>query len=408
MAFTLYLFKAGSPLLKVLSVASEIFPFVKTGGLADVTGALPKALRAQGVDTLTLVPGYPALLERVRRGEPLLRFHALLGESGVVWAYRNDIANMLVLDIPELYDRSGGPYLDQNGEDHHDNWKRFAALSLAAARIAEGCLPEWKPDIVHTHDWQTALTSVYMRHLGCETPVVLTIHNIAFQGQFSAQLMPYLHLPDSEYSIDRLEYYEGISYLKGGIVTSDMITTVSPTYAREILTPEFGMGMQDILRLKGTRLRGILNGIDDDVWNPATDTHIPTRFDVRRLGDKHRNRVRLAASFGLHQDDGPIFAAVTRLSWQKGIDMLLEVADDIIHQGGKLIVCGQGDHWMERALIAKASENPGRMAVHIGYSEDIAHFIHAGADAMIQPSRFEHSSHRFTDRWSFGDDHRCQ
>ena len=179
--------------MKVLSVASEIYPFVKTGGLGDVTGALPKALKAQGVETLTIVPGYPSLLERVRRGEPLLRFHALLGESAVVWAHRNEHADLLVLDIPELYDRPGGPYLDATGQDHPDNWKRFAALSLAAARVAEGCLPEWKPDVVHTHDWQSAMTSVYMRQFGCATPVVLTIHNIAFQGQFGADLLPYLN-----------------------------------------------------------------------------------------------------------------------------------------------------------------------------------------------------------------------
>jgi starch synthase len=379
-----------APRMKILSVTSEIFPLIKTGGLADVTGSLPKALSALGVETTTIVPGYPKVMAQLKSAMPLLTFEDLLGERASLLHTRVEGLSLFVLDAPSLYDRSGGPYVDDRGLDHHDNWKRFAVLSLAAAEIANGVLPGWVPDLVHTHDWQSALTSVYMRERGCHTPVVLTIHNLAFQGQYSANLLNELRLSPHAYSIDRLEYFGDISYLKGGLQTADAITTVSPTYAREILTPRFGMGLDGVLNARVAVLRGIVNGIDLEIWDPTTDPHLPRNFDVHTLRRKRENRAVLQERFGLDQSGtGPVFSAVSRLTWQKGFDMFADTADEVIGNGGQVIVFGQGDKDIEQALINTAARYPGKMAVHIGYDEPTAHLVHGGSDAIVQPSRFE-------------------
>lgn len=375
--------------MKVLSVTSEVYPFVKTGGLADVTGALPKSLQKFGIRTITLVPGYPALLPAARGGAPLLVFDEILGEAASLRHIQTEDQVLFVLDIPTLYERPGGLYLDQQGRDFTDNWKRFAALSLAAARIADGVLPGWSPDVVHTHDWQTALTSVYMRAMGNSLPVVATIHNLAFQGQFSAGLFPYLHLPTRALAVDCMEYYGDMSFLKGGLMTSDAITTVSPTYAREILSPRFGMGMEGVLALRRDKLKGILNGIDDDIWDPANDPYLAHGFDPVTPEGRRHNRAALIREFGLDEDEGPILSAVSRLTWQKGMDMLADVAEEIVYRGAKLIVCGQGDAAIQDLMLKTAERFPGRIAVYVGYDERLAHLIHAGSDAVIQPSRFE-------------------
>ncbi len=377
--------------MKVLSVTSEIFPLVKTGGLADVTGSLPKALAALGIDTITLIPGYPKVMAQVSSGvTPLALFDDLLGTRASLLHVKIEGLNLFVLDAPELYDRLGGPYVDEHGNDHHDNWRRFAALSKAAAEIAGGLLPGFVPDVVHTHDWQSAMTSVYMREMGCAIPSVITIHNIAFQGQYSADILPAIGLPSSLFSINGIEYFGGISYLKGGLLTADAITTVSPTYAREILTPRFGMGLDGVLNERVTVLRGIVNGTDLDIWDPATDPHIPRNYDVSSLKRKRDNKTVLMEKFGLDPEgNGPIFSAVSRLTWQKGFDMFADTADEVIHNGGRIIVFGQGDKDIEQALLDTAARYPGKMAVHIGYDEPTAHLIHAGSDAIVQPSRFE-------------------
>lgn len=375
--------------MKVLSVTSELFPLVKTGGLADVTGSLPKALLACGIDTTSMLPGYPAVLAAVGEHIPMMRFDNLLGEEAVLRHARYEELDLFLLDCPALFDRDGGPYIDGRGNDHPDNWKRFAALSRAAAEVANGALPGWTPDLVHTHDWQAALTSVYMREMGCDTPVVLTIHNLAFQGQYGADRLEALGLSPHLFTTDCLEYFGDISYLKGGLQTSDMITTVSPTYAREILTSRFGMGLDGVLNERVMALRGIVNGIDLDIWNPSTDPYLPRNYDSTSLKRKRENRSVLLDRFGLDQGDGPVFSAVTRLTWQKGMDMLADTADEVLYQGGRMIVFGQGDASIQEALRATAARFPGRMAVHVGYDEPTAHLIHGGSDAIVQPSRFE-------------------
>ena len=367
--------KPGLPQMKILSVTSEVFPLVKTGGLADVTGSLPKALAPLGIETTSLIPGYPAVMRQLTSAMPLVTFDSLLGERASLLHTRVEDLSLFVLDAPALYDRPGGPYVDETGADHPDNWKRFAALSLAAAEIADGVLPGWVPDLVHTHDWQS---------------VVLTIHNLAFQGQYSAKLLGNLGLPPETYSMNRMEYFGDISFLKGGLQTADAITTVSPTYAREILTPRFGMGMDGVLNARVSVLRGIVNGIDLDVWDPSSDPHLPRGYDVNSLHRKRENRAVLLKEFGLDPSHpGPVFSAVSRLTWQKGLDMFAETADEVIRHGGKVIVFGKGDHEIEQALLDTASRFPGRMAVHIGYDEPTAHLIHGGSDAIVQPSRFE-------------------
>ncbi|WP_275786350.1 glycogen synthase GlgA [Pararhizobium gei] len=377
--------------MKILSVTSEIFPLIKTGGLADVTGSLPKALAAYGYSTRTLVPGYPTLLAKLGETTVVHDFPDLFGAPASILLTRYEQLDLLILDAPALYSRPGGPYLDENGRDHADNWKRFAVLSYVASAISDGLIEDWRPDLVHTHDWQTALTSVYMKYstAGRNLPSVLTIHNLAFQGQYPKWVVGQIGLPQETISIDGLEYYGDISYLKGGILTATAITTVSPTYAREIVSPELGMGLEGALSSRPGALTGIVNGIDTEIWNPASDGYLPAKYDHKTIRVRAVNRAKLLEAFRLDDGPGPIFAAVTRLTWQKGGDMLAEVAEEIAHLGGRLIVLGKGEQFVENALLTAAGRYPDRIGVRIGYDEETAHLIHGGADLVIQPSRFE-------------------
>ncbi|SMC73269.1 glycogen synthase GlgA [Rhizobium sp. RU36D] len=376
--------------MKILSVVSEVFPLIKTGGLADVAGALPKALGAQGIEVVTLVPGYPQVLKRLQGRTEVGTLPDLLGHEARVSRASLNGLNLLILEIPELFERSGGPYICPDGRDHPDNWLRFAVLSLAGACIALGHLPPESADIVHAHDWQTALTPVYLRYrFRSSLPVMFTIHNLAFQGQFSPEIGDRLGLPASAFGIDCLEYYGGIGYLKGGLVTSDVVTTVSPTYAREILAADLGMGLDGVLQARRTVLYGIVNGIDTDIWNPASDPLIPRQYDVRSLSRRHANRAAVLAHVGLPDKGGPVFAALTRLTWQKGADMFAEAAEEIVAHGGQLVVCGQGDPDIEAELRSCAARFPEHVGVHVGYTEHLAHLIVSGCDVLVQPSRFE-------------------
>ena len=258
--------------MKVLSVSSEVYPLIKTGGLADVAGALPLAIKSLGVETKTLIPGYPPVMSAIKDARKIATFDNLLGETGDILEVTHEGLDLLVLHAPSLFARSGGPYLDATGKDYQDNWKRFAALSLAAAQIATGKLPGWQPDILHAHDWQGAMAPVYMRYGEApEIPSLLTIHNIAFQGQFGANIFSELRLPAHAFSTESIEYYNDISFLKGGLQTATALSTVSPSYAEEILTPDYGMGLEGVIRARAQSLPGIFNGIEAEAWNPAID-----------------------------------------------------------------------------------------------------------------------------------------
>jgi starch synthase len=376
--------------MKVLSVASEVFPLIKTGGLADVAGALPAALAPHGVMMRTLLPGYPSVMARIGKAERVGDFENLFGSPATLLAVDHDGLDLIVLDAPTLFDRGGGPYLDPDGIDHADNFRRFAALSLAAAEIARGALPGWMPDLVHCHDWQAALAPVYMREGGAsDVPSVLTIHNIAFRGQFPAGIFPELALPWSAYSIGGVEYYGDVSFLKGGLMAATAITTVSPSYAQEILTPEFGMGLQGVLAARIADLHGIVNGIDTDVWNPGSDPHIAASYSAGTLKARAANRDALRERFRLVATDGPLFCVVSRLTDQKGMDVLAGVVDMIVANGGTLAVLGSGDPALEAAFRTAAARHPGRVGIVVGYDEPLSHLMQAGADAILVPSRFE-------------------
>jgi starch synthase len=327
--------------MKVLSVASEVYPLIKTGGLADVAGALPAALAAHGVDMQVLLPGYKPVMAKLVNPVRMMEFDDLFGVRAMIMACRMDGVQYLVLDAPDLFDRDGGPYTDASGTDHPDNWRRFAALCRAAASIAEDGLDGWVPDVVHAHDWQAGLVPAYLQNgTAAATPSVMTVHNIAFQGQFNAAIFAELGLPPSVFSVDGIEYYGDVSYLKGGLQLASVITTVSPTYAQEIRTPEFGMGLEGLINARAADLHGIVNGIDITVWDPATDPMIESNYSEGKLKKRLPNRKALADRFGLSDAAGPIFTVVSRLTWQKGMDVLAEVADDIVAMGGQLAVLG--------------------------------------------------------------------
>ncbi len=386
-------------MMQVLSVASEFFPLIKTGGLADVAGALPAALAAEQVQMRTLLPGYPQVMAGLKKTEPLAPADDLFGGSAVLLAAKTpDGAELIVIDAPHLYDRPGNPYLGPDGKDWPDNHFRFAALSWIASRIGLGLIDGYQPDVIHGHDWQAGLVPLYLRsgaspHLqsGMSPPAtVVTIHNLAFQGVFPATLLSALKLPTSSFKVDGLEYYGKISFLKAGLRYADHLTTVSPSYAREICTPEAGMGLDGVLRERRNTLTGITNGIDDDIWNPADDANIKKPYSNRSLSGKATNKTALQTRFNLVTDvTAPLFCVVSRLTAQKGFDILLEALPTIIANGGQLAMLGSGEAALEAAFTEAAKRNLGRIGVVIGYDEPLSHQLQAGADAILVPSRFE-------------------
>ncbi|MCJ8521325.1 starch synthase [Pseudorhizobium tarimense] len=376
--------------MNVLSVASEIYPLIKTGGLADVVGALPLALKEHGVHTRTLIPGYPAVMRAVRDTSACLHYEDLLGHVATILEAHHEGLDLLILDAPSLFDRPGGPYLDSNGQEYGDNWRRFAALSRAGADIALGAIETWRPDLVHVHDWQTGLLPAYLRYSGKPAPPsLMTIHNIAFQGRFGVDIFPHLDLPPDAYSIEGIEYWGGIGYLKAGVQAATAVSTVSPTYADEILTGEFGMGMEGVLASRAGDLHGIVNGIDAEVWNPERDPLIKANYGATSLKSRGKNKQAVVERFGLEQDNGLLFCVVSRLTGQKGMDLLAECADGIVAQGGRLAVLGTGEPWLEDAFRHAAAHHPGRIAIITGYDEPLSHLMQAGSDAILIPSRFE-------------------
>lgn len=376
--------------MNLLFVASECAPFIKTGGLADVIGAVPKSLAPLGVHVRVLIPSYPALASAASAGKPVMQFDNLFGGPASILAVKAKGLDMLLLDAPHLYDRPGNIYLGPRGQDWPDNDLRFAALSYAAAQIGLGGLGGWVPDVINAHDWQAGLVPVYLRQAKqAAPPVVMTIHNIAFQGVFDATRLSALGIHAEMFTQHGVEYYGKISFLKAGLALGDKITTVSPSYAAELLSPEFGMGLDGLLRARSHELHGILNGIDLDIWNPETDNSIIATYTASKLAGKQKNRAELEARFGLTPGNGPMFCVVSRLTAQKGLDMLLECLPGLVAQGGRLALLGTGDPQIERAFIDASTRYTGAVGTIIGYDENLSHLMQAGSDAILIPSRFE-------------------
>ena len=377
--------------INVLAVVSEIFPLIKTGGLADVAGALPGALAADGITVRSLVPGYPQVLDALEGGVAIATLDDLFGGSARIVAAHAAGLDLFVIDAPHLYARDGDPYRGPDGRDWPDNAFRFAALSRAAALLAQGQVGGYRPDVVHAHDWQAGLAPAYLHYAGAiEPPTVMTIHNLAFQGRFPAYLLAFLGLPAEAFTIHGVEYYGEIGYLKAGLQFADRITTVSPTYAAEIRTPAGGVGMDGLLRTRADVLSGILNGIDTTVWDPAHDPHLAATFDADRPARRGANKAALQARFGLRRDPGKLlFGVISRMSAQKGIDLLLAALPVLLGGGGQLVVLGSGEASLEAGLRAAATANPHDVGAQIGYDEGLAHLIQGGCDALLMPSLFE-------------------
>lgn len=369
--------------MKVLSVASECAPLVKTGGLADVVGALPAALAEQKIAVRTLLPGYPTVLKALKKVKVEAELADCFGGPAKVLFGQHDGVEFFALDAPHLFDRDGSIYLGPDGKDWPDNPERFAALCHVGAEIAAGRLGNWVPDVVHAHDWQAGLLPYYLKHEGIGVPSVLTIHNIAFQGLAPLYRSGALGIAPEDLRSDMAEYWGQVSALKVGLMSADRLTTVSPTYAQELMTPEFGMGLDGVLRQRRDVLSGILNGIDEVVWSPDADANIAS---YSAPTGKAANKKALREEFGLGEAEGPLCVVVSRLTEQKGLDLLLAALPALLEREGQLVVLGSGDPALEAAF--KAIDHPN-VAVHIGYDEALSHRLIAGGDAILVPSRFE-------------------
>jgi starch synthase len=370
--------------MKVLFATSEVAPLIKTGGLADVSGALPAALRSLGIDVRVLVPGYPAVMKQCQSFDVVATFSHLVGFpvsrllSGTM---ANDVP-LLVLDCPAL---------DVSGNDWADNALRFGLLSKVAALLGGRATPlAWHPDLVNCNDWQTGLTPAYLKFTPGGARSVITIHNLAFQGNFPPSTVQALGLPSSSYQMHGLEFHGHLSFLKAGLYYADHITTVSPNYAKEIQQDALGFGMQGLLQNRSDELTGILNGIDIEEWNASIDPHLAGHYDLDDLSGKAINKQDVQKEMGLKVDPNiPLLGVVSRFTHQKGLDLLLELAPRLMELPVQLAMLGSGDAGMQNAARELSHRYPGQIAVMIGFNEALSHQIEAGADMFIMPSRFE-------------------
>ena len=376
----------------VLFATSECAPLVKTGGLADVSGALPAALRALGLDVRVLLPGYRPVREALAGAAEAARMKILGHDTKLLETTLPGGVPVYVVDCPVLYDRGGGPYQADDGDDWDDNAIRFAVLSKAAALLGStASRVDWRPDVVHCNDWQTALAAVYLRYTeGEHAASLLTLHNLAFQGIFDAEAAEDLDLPAESLGKEGLAYWGRISLLRGGLQYADAINAVSPTYAREIQGEELGFGMDDVLRRRSDRLYGVLNGIDTELWNPQTDPFIPSKYGALTLERKRPNKLALQKRMELTVGGQQmLFGMVTRITHQKGADLVAQAAAAIAKLPAQLAVVGTGDREMIEKLRAAAAAAPGKVAFVAAFDEALAHLVEAGADAFLMPSRFE-------------------
>lgn len=381
--------------MKVLQVGAEIYPLIKTGGLADVLGALPQALCAQGADLRLLLPGLPGIIDAVLHGRRLAQVGPVFGAAQVtLWRAQMPYSRLpvYVIDAPFLYRRGGGPYQDRHGNEWADNLQRFGLLGWVAAQLAQGALdPDWSPEVVHAHDWHAAMSCAYLHaHPAGGAASVFTIHNLAYQGLFPHDDWALLGLSSRYMSPSALEFHGQLSFMKAGLKFADRVTTVSPTYAREIAMAEFGVGLEGVIRGRGADVSGILNGIDTAVWDPAADGALAQCYSPQQLAGKAACKAALQAQFGLQADPAaPLLGVVSRLTSQKGLDLVLSALPDMLAMGAQLVVQGTGEPALEAAFRMAASVHAGRVGVLIGYDEAAAHRLVAGADMMLVPSRFE-------------------
>ena len=381
--------------MRVLFAASEAYPLAKTGGLADVSAALPRALAEFGLDVQLIIPGYPQALSAAveqsvaavipdESGDGAARLvRGRMPDTGLpVW----------LVDVPALYNRPGTPYQDQDGTDWQDNPQRFAKFCRVAARLARGELVAgWAADIVHANDWHTGLLPLFLGTDRADRPAtVFTIHNLAYQGLFPPSVLPLIGMPEQLFTPDGIEFYGKISFLKAGIRFCDRITTVSPAYAGEIMTPEYGCGLDGLLRHRAHQISGILNGVDYRIWDPASDVHLPAQFHPSDMPGKSACKAGLQRELGLDQrPTTPLVAWLSRITDQKMADVVCHVLHRILDRDVQLVILGEGDPVLEARFRNAAQHYPGRLAVRTGYEEPLAHRLHAGADLLLHPCRFE-------------------
>lgn len=379
--------------MQILFVTPEIAPLIKTGGLADVSAALPAALRGMGVDVRILLPGYPKVLRALANLTVAANFSNLPGmpKASLLTGTMSSGIPIWVIECPELYQRGGEPYQDENGLDWPDNAQRFGLLSKIAAVLGSAGSPlDWKPDVVHCNDWQAGLTPAYLHFAEGAASSVMTVHNLAFQGIFSQEMVAELALPVECFQPDGVEFYGKLSFMKAGLFYADHITTVSPSYAREIQTDVLGFGLQGLLAQRRDVLTGILNGIDTAEWNPAADPYLAQTYDATDISRKSINKVALQKHMGLQiAPEVPLFGLVGRFADQKGLDVVLEIAPQLIALPAQLILLGSGDEKIQQAALALSHQYSGQIGAYVGFDESLAHLIEAGADIFLMPSRFE-------------------
>ncbi|MGM0413370.1 MAG: glycogen synthase GlgA [Pseudomonadota bacterium] len=376
--------------MRILFATSEAWPLLKTGGLADVAYGLPRALREEGVDIRLVLPAHPDAVARlegpVQRqeatldGRPLTLIEGSLPGTGVpVW----------LVDDPPLFARAGNPYTTEDGVPWPDNARRYHRFSRVAAALAAGELTDWRADLLHANDWQTALAPLFLRAWPDRPASLFTIHNLAYRGLFPASTLGQLGLDPGLWGPEGLEFFGELAFIKGGLNFADALTTVSPTYAREIQTTHFGCGLDGVLRARAANLHGIVNGIDTGTWDPATDPHLAARYAEPDEAARTANRTELARRMGLTDGRGPVIGFIGRLVEQKGIDLLLPALSRLVEQGARFALLGAGEPHLEAGLRAAAERHPGAVGVHIGYDEALAHLVEAGSDLFLMPSRFE-------------------
>ncbi len=378
---------------RILFCSSEVYPLIKTGGLADVAGSLPHALKKMGHDVHIVMPAYQSVFKKLKLAPKICADTSILnypvrlmqttlpGTRVPVW----------LVDCPEFFNRPGNPYLDESGDPWPDNALRFMVFSRLICSIAlNQCGLNWQPDIVHCNDWQTGLVPALLEEEKSRPATVFTIHNLAYQGVFDRNTFEQMQLTDYFWHYERLEYYNHFSFIKGGLVYADRINTVSPKYAQEIQTPEFGHGMQDLLLHRSNKLSGIINGIDIKTWNPGTDEHLAKKYNRNNIKDKINNKRALQTHYSLPVDDKVLLLGlVSRLAEQKGIDILLSIIPEVINHPVQLVILGSGEKSYEQALKKTSLKFPKQVSVQIGYDESLAHLIEAGSDVFVMPSRFE-------------------